>query len=56
MQLEFNQVEQARVMEENRLRKIEENSDAERYKNERWQQKLKQAEAKKVKTTVLLEE
>lgn len=49
-------MEKAKVMEENRLRKIEENLDAERYKNERWQQKLKQAETKKIKTTILLEE
>jgi len=56
MQVEFNKAERARVLEEERLLKLEQNSDAERYKRDRCEQKLKQAEKKEALAAVLLKE
>ncbi|XP_025195475.1 LOW QUALITY PROTEIN: coiled-coil domain-containing protein 173-like [Melanaphis sacchari] len=48
IQIEFNKAEKAKELEANRLLKIKQNLDAEQYKRDRWEQKLKQAETKKV--------
>lgn len=56
MQVEFNKAEMARVLEEERLLKLEQNSDAERYKRDQYEQKLKQAEKKEAYAAVLLKE
>lgn len=54
--MEFNEAERAKELEADRLLKIEQNLDAERYKTDRWEQKLKQAETKKANAAVFLKE
>jgi len=54
--MEFNDAERAKELEANRLLKIEQNLDVERYKTDRWEQKLKQAETKKVNAAFILKE
>jgi len=54
--MEFNEGERAKELEADRLLKIEQNLDAERYKTDRWEQKLKQAEMKKANAAVFLKE
>lgn len=56
LQIEFNKAERAKELEANRLLKIEQNLDAERYKKDRWEQKLKQAETKKANAAFFLKE
>lgn len=56
MQIEFNKVERAKELAADRLLKIGQNLDAERYKKDRWEQKLKQAETKKANMAFLLNE
>ncbi|XP_026822616.1 vicilin-like seed storage protein At2g18540 [Rhopalosiphum maidis] len=56
IQMEFNDVERAKELEANRLLKIEQNLDVERYKTDRWEQKLKQAETKKANAAFILKE
>ncbi|KAE9540781.1 hypothetical protein AGLY_004026 [Aphis glycines] len=48
--------ERAKELEANRLLKIEQNLDAERYKKDRWEQKMKQAETKKANADFFLKE
>ncbi|XP_022168579.1 trichohyalin [Myzus persicae] len=56
IQMKFNEAERAKELEADRLLKIEQNLDAERYKTDRWEQKLKQAETKKANAAVFLKE
>ncbi|KAF0762981.1 inner centromere protein-like [Aphis craccivora] len=56
IQIEFNKAERTKELEANRLLKIEQNLDAERYKKDRWEQKLKQAETKKANAVFFLKE
>jgi len=56
MQMAFNEAQKAKELEADRLLKIEQNLDAERYKTDRREQKLKQAETKKAYAAVLLNE
>jgi len=56
MQMEFNKVQKAKEHEADCLFKLEQRLDAERYKTDRWEQKLKKAETKKAYATVLLKE
>ncbi|CAH1725223.1 unnamed protein product [Aphis gossypii] len=56
LQIIFNKAERAKELEANRLLKIEQNLDAERYKKDRWEQKMKQAETKKANAGFFLKE
>jgi len=56
MQMKFNEVQKAKELEADCLLKIEQNVNAERYKADRWEHKLKQAQTKKAYATVLLNE
>ncbi|KAE9541124.1 hypothetical protein AGLY_004369 [Aphis glycines] len=56
LQIIFNKAERAKELEANRLLKIEQNLDAERYKKDRWEQKMKQAETKKANADFFLKE
>lgn len=56
IQIKFNEVQRAKELEADRLLKIEQNLDAERYKTDRWEQKLKQADTKKANAAFFLKE
>jgi len=56
IQIKFNEVQRAKELEADRLLKIEQNLDAERYKTDRWEQKLKQADMKKANAASFLKE
>lgn len=56
MQIKFNEAERTRIMEENRLVKIEQNLEAERYKKEQCEEDLKRAETKKANAGFILKE
>jgi len=55
LQIEFNKTERERALEEESLLKIAQNSEAEQYQKDRWEQKLKEAETKKSNATTYLE-
>lgn len=48
-------MERERVLEEENLQKISQNSEAEQYQKDRWEQKLKETETKKSNATTYLE-
>ncbi|CAI6375139.1 unnamed protein product [Macrosiphum euphorbiae] len=56
IQIIFNEVQKAKELEADRLLKMEQNLDAERYKTDQWEQKLKQAETKKANAAFFLKE
>jgi len=56
MQMKFNETDRAKKLEADRLLKIEQNLDAERYTADRWEQKLKQSETKKANAAYFLKE
>jgi len=56
IQIQFNEAQRAKELEEDRLLKMEQNLDAERYKTDRWEQKLKEAETKKANAAFFLKE
>ncbi|XP_060875980.1 DNA ligase 1-like isoform X2 [Metopolophium dirhodum] len=56
IQIIFNEVQRAKELEADRLLKMEQNLDAERYKTDQWEQKLKQAEMKKANAAFFLKE
>jgi len=56
IQIIFNEVQRAKELEADRLLKIEQNLEAEQYKMDRWEQKLKQAETKKANAAFFLKE
>jgi len=56
IQIKFNEVQKAKELEADRLLKMEQNLDAERYKTDQWEQKLKQAETKKANAAFFLKE
>lgn len=45
--MEFNEVEKTKMLENERLLKIEQILEAKRYKKELWEEQLKQTEIKK---------
>lgn len=56
MQIDFNNAEKARVLEEERLLKLQLNRDAEQYERDRYEQKLKRAEKKEACAAIFLKE
>jgi len=56
IQIAFNEVQRAKELEADRLLKMEQNLDAERYKTDQWDEKLKQAETKKANSDFFLKE
>ncbi|VVC37830.1 Hypothetical protein CINCED_3A011903 [Cinara cedri] len=56
LQMEFNKKERESNTEKERLLHAEQNLDAERYKKERWEQKLQDAKTKKDKSAILLKQ
>lgn len=56
IQIKFNEIQRAKELEADRLLKIEQNLEAERYKTDQWEQKLKQAETKKANADFFLKE
>lgn len=54
--MEFNKMEKKKALEEDNLMKVEFNLEAERYRNDRWELKLKQAEIKKTNADAFLKE
>ena len=56
IQIIFNEAQRAKELEADRLLKMEQNLDAERYKTDQWEQKLKLAETKKANAAIFLKE
>lgn len=54
--MEFNEAERKKALEEDNSMKAELNLEVERYKNDRWELKLKQAEMKKANGDAFLKE
>lgn len=52
MQIEFNKAMEIKAQEEERLLKIEQNMEAEQYRKDRWNEKLKQAEKRKANAAI----
>ncbi|XP_003240302.1 DNA ligase 1 [Acyrthosiphon pisum] len=56
IQIIFNEAQRAKELEADRLLKMEQNLDTERYKTDQWEQKLKLAETKKANAAIFLKE
>lgn len=54
LQIEFNETEKTKALEEECLLKIAQNSEAEQYQKEQWEQKLKDFEIKKANAATYL--
>lgn len=56
IQISFNETEKAKKLEEERLNRMEQNVKVEQYKENVWQQKLREAETKKANAITFREE